>query len=189
MGTEMPSLQEKTRSSSGAKGSGDKASSSSSDSSSYFVRDADPEAVATELGAKPTAARLSGSIVKSLRFESRDHEHALLVEARDSFCFPLMKKELMESGLENMLESSQDLSLKAFVAVRCAARQLATKGSSKNAIADLEAKVAVLEQEKAALQQCLDKSAEEKATLTTELLATAEGFGENWSGEVAERTS
>ena len=100
-----------------------------------------------------------------------------------------MKKELMESGLENMLESSQDLSLKAFVAVRCAARQLATKGSSKNAIADLEAKVAVLEQEKAALQQCLDKSAEEKATLTTELLVTAEGFGENWSGEVAERTS
>ena len=64
-----------------------------------------------------------------------------------------------------------------------------TKGSSKTAIADLEAKVVILEQEKAALQQCLDKSAEEKATLTTELLATAEGFGENWSGEVAERTS
>ena len=78
--------------------------------------------MATELGAKPTAVRLGGNIVKSLRFESRDREHTLLVEARDSFCFPLMEKELMESGLENMLESAQDLSLKAFVAARCATR-------------------------------------------------------------------
>jgi len=32
-----------------------------------------------------------------------------------------MEKELMETGLENMLESAQDLSLKAFVAAHCAA--------------------------------------------------------------------
>jgi hypothetical protein len=41
-------------------------SSSSSDSSSYFVRDANPDVVAYELGAKPTALRLGGNIVKSL---------------------------------------------------------------------------------------------------------------------------
>jgi septal ring factor EnvC (AmiA/AmiB activator) len=65
------------------------------------------------------------------------------------------------------------LSLKAFVAARCAARQLAAEGSSNNAIADLEVKVAALEQEKAALQQRINKSAEENTTLTSELLATA----------------
>ena len=64
---------EKSASSSGTKRSGGEGSSSSSDSSSFFVRDADPEAVALELGAKPTVVRLGGNIVKSLRFESRDH--------------------------------------------------------------------------------------------------------------------
>ena len=46
----------------------------------------------------------------------------------------------------------QDLSLKAFVAACCAARQLATEEGSKAAVADLEAKVAALEKEKEALQ-------------------------------------
>jgi hypothetical protein len=55
-------------------GSGSEGSSSSSDSSSYSVRNADPEAVATELGAKPTAVRLGGNVIKSLRFESGDRE-------------------------------------------------------------------------------------------------------------------
>jgi len=70
------------------KGDGGEESSSSSDSSSYFVRDADPEAVAVELGAKPTAVRLSGNVIKSLRFESRDRECELLAMVGDSFCFP-----------------------------------------------------------------------------------------------------
>ena len=60
------------------------------------------------------------------------------------------------------------------MAARCAARQLAAEGSSKGVVADLEAKVAALEEEKAALQRRVDKSDEEKATLTTELLATAD---------------
>ena len=80
----------------------------------------------------------------------------------------------METGLNNMLENAQDLSLKAFVAARCAARQLAAEGSSRFAVSDLEAKAATLEQEKTALQQCLDQSAAERATLATELLAMAE---------------
>jgi len=74
-----------------------------------------------ELGAKPAAVRLGGKIVKSLHFESRDHELELLAEAGGSFCFPLMEKDLISSGLTNMLESAQDLSLKSFVAARCAA--------------------------------------------------------------------
>ena len=112
----------KSTSSSGMKRSGGGDSSSSSDSSSFFVRDADLEAAAMELGAKPTAVRLGGNIVKSLRFESRDRERELLAAAGDSFCFPLMEKDLMGSGLSNILESTQDLLLKAFVPARCAAR-------------------------------------------------------------------
>jgi len=117
-----PSVHEVASSGSGNEGgSGD--SSSSSDSSSYFVRDADPESVAAELGAKPTAVRLGGNIVKSLRFESRDRERTLLAAAGESFCFPLMENDLMDTGLKNILENAHDLSLKAFVASRCAARQ------------------------------------------------------------------
>jgi hypothetical protein len=91
---------------SGAKGMDVEGDRNSLDSSSYFVRVADPEAFATELGAKPTAVHLGGNVVKSLRFESRDRERELLAEAAESFCFPLMEKELMEIGLENILESA-----------------------------------------------------------------------------------
>ena len=99
--------KQNTVSSSGMKGSGGEESSSTSDSSSFFVRNADPEAAAAEFGTKPTAVRLGGNIVKSLRFESRDRERELLSEAGGSFCFPLMEKDLMASGLTNMLESAQ----------------------------------------------------------------------------------
>jgi len=136
-------------SSSGTKRCGGEGSSSLSNSSSFFVRDADPEAVAMELGAKPAAVHLGGNIVKSLRFESWDRERGLLAEAGDSFCFPLMEKDLMGSGLSNILESAQDLSLKAFVAASCAAQQLAVEDRSKVVVADLETKVASLEKEKA----------------------------------------
>ena len=119
---------------------------------SLGVSIAHEEAAAAELGAKPMAVRLGGNIVKSLSFESWDRERELLSEAGGSFCFPLMEKDLMASGLTNMLESAQDLSLKAFVPARRAARQLATEESSKAVVADLEAKVATLEKEKEALQ-------------------------------------
>ena len=119
-----------------------------SDSSSFCVRNADPEAAVVELRAKPTTMRLGGNIVKSLRFESWDRERELLSEAGGSFCFPLMEKDLMASGLTNMLESAQDLSLKAFVVARCPAQQLATEESSKAVVADLEAKVAALEKKR-----------------------------------------
>ena len=130
--------------------------------------------MATELGAKPTAVRLGDNIMKSLRFESRDRERTLLAAAGESFCFPLMEKDLMDTGLKNILESAQDLSLKAFLAAQCVSRQLATESSSKSAMEDLEAKVAVLEQEKTTLQQRLAKSAAERDTLASELLASAE---------------
>jgi hypothetical protein len=43
--------------------------------------------------------RLGSNIVKSLRFERRDRERTLLAEAGESFCFPLMEKDLMDTGL------------------------------------------------------------------------------------------
>ena len=82
----------KSTSSSGAKRSGGGDSSSSSDSSSIFVRDADPEATAVELGAKHTAVLLGGKIVKSLRFESRDRECELLAAAGTPSASPSWKK-------------------------------------------------------------------------------------------------
>jgi len=117
---------------------------------------------------------LSGNVIKSLGFESGDRERTLLAAAGESFCFPLMERDLMDTRLKNMLENAQDLSLMAFMDARCAARQLKDESSSKSAVADLEVKVATLEQEKDALQQCLEKSAVERDTLTTELLAMAE---------------
>ena len=104
----------------------------------------------------------------------RDRERELLSEAGGSFCFPLMEKDFMASGLTNMLESVQDLSLKVFMAARCTARYLATKESSKAAVAGLEAKVAALEKEKRGPTMTPRQILRKKATLTTELLATAD---------------
>jgi hypothetical protein len=73
-------------------GSSGEGSSSSLDSSSYFVRDADPEIEANELGTKPTAVRLGGKVVKCLRFESRDCERTLLAEAGGLSSFRRWKK-------------------------------------------------------------------------------------------------
>jgi hypothetical protein len=56
-----------------------------------------------------------------------------------------MEKDLMATRVKSILENVQDLSLKNFVAARCAARQLVAEGSSKSAVADLEAKVVALE--------------------------------------------
>jgi regulator of replication initiation timing len=64
-----------------------------------------------------------------------------------------------------------------FVAARCAACQLGAEGSSWPIVSDLEAKVAALEKEKAALQLCLEKYIAENATLSTELVVAAERAG------------
>ena len=61
--------------------------------------------MATELGVKPAAVRLGGNIVKSLWFESHDRKRTLLAAAGKSFYFPLMEKDLMDTGLKNMLET------------------------------------------------------------------------------------
>jgi len=53
-----PSAWDTASSSSEDEGNSGEGSSGSSDSSSYFVRNADPEAVANKLGAKPAAVRL-----------------------------------------------------------------------------------------------------------------------------------
>ena len=83
----------------------------------------------------------------------------------------------METRLENIIESAQDLSLEAFLASYCAAHQLGAEGSSKSVILDMEVKVAALEKEKATLQLRLEKSTAKNATLSTELVATAEQVG------------
>jgi hypothetical protein len=64
----------------------------------------------------PDAKLIGGNIVGSLQFSSGDRERGLLTEAGSSFGFPLMEKCLMASGVSQMLQDIEDLSLKAFIA-------------------------------------------------------------------------
>jgi hypothetical protein len=74
----------------------DRSSSSSSESNDYFISTEDPVAAVAELGA--SGANLIGSnIVGSLWFEKQDREREFLSQARASFYFPLMEKELMKT--------------------------------------------------------------------------------------------
>jgi len=52
------------------------------------------------------AVHLGGNIVNSLCFESQDCERTLLAAAGESFYFPLMEKDLMDTGLKNILENA-----------------------------------------------------------------------------------
>ena len=102
----------------------------------------------------PEAKLIDGNIVGSLRFSSSDRERRFLAEAGSSFGFPLMEKCLMASGVSQIFQDIEDLSLKAFVASRCASRQLKIDNERTSQLAGLEERVASLEKEKAALEEC-----------------------------------
>lgn len=119
-------------------------SDSASKSESYFVSQEDQTTVAAELGVSG-AKLIGGRFVSGLHFESSDRECGFVSEAGETFYFPLIEKELMKTGVANMLWCAQDLSLKAMIATRCAERQLQAKGSSR---VQLEEKIAELEQQK-----------------------------------------
>jgi len=72
----------------------------------------------------PDAKLIGGNIIGSLRFSSSNQERRFLAEAGSSFSFPLLEKCLMASGVSQIIQDVEDLSLKAFVASRCASRQL-----------------------------------------------------------------
>jgi len=72
----------------------------------------------------PEARLIGVNIVGSIRFSSSDRERQFLAEAGSSFSFPLMERRLMASGVSQILQDVEDLSLKAFVASRCACHQL-----------------------------------------------------------------
>ncbi|RLN28310.1 uncharacterized protein C2845_PM05G15310 [Panicum miliaceum] len=151
------------------RGSADSEGSEDSDSGGVFVSTEDPTVVAAELNVSG-AHLVGGRAIGSLRFESGKRERRLLSEAGGSFCFPLMEKELMKSGVASMLRCAKDLSLKAFVAARCANRQLETKGSSsKSRISELEEKVALLEREKLDAEEALKNERKELATAREDL--------------------
>ena len=116
--------------------------------------------MATELGV--TGAKLIDSnIVGSLCFERNDRERVFLAEAGDTFYFPLMERRFMRAGLENMLQSAQDLALKSFVASRCASRQLRLDDEKSSQLSKLEKKMAALEKEKAELVAALSLARDE----------------------------
>jgi hypothetical protein len=93
------------------------------DSDGYFESPKDPTAIVAELNA--FEAKLIGATdYWQPSLQEHDREHGFLREAGECFCFPLMEKELMKSGMANMLRCIEDLSLKAFVATRCANHQL-----------------------------------------------------------------
>ena len=113
----------------------------------------DPVEVAAALG-MPEATLIGGNIVGSLRFSSSDRERRFLAEAGSSFGSQLMEKRLMASRVSQILQDIEDLSLKAFVASRCASRQLKNVNERTSQLAGLEERVANLEKEKSSLEEC-----------------------------------
>ena len=68
----------------------------------------------------PDAKLIGGNVIGSLRFSSSDRERRFLAGAGGSFGCPLMERRLMATGMSQILQVVEDLSLKAFVASRCA---------------------------------------------------------------------
>jgi len=118
------------------------------------VSTSDPVEVAAVLG-MPEAKLIGGNIVGTLRFSSSERERRFLTEAGSFFCFPLMEKHLMATGASQILRDVEDLSLKAFIASRCAFRQLGIDNERASRLAGMEERVASLEKEKAALEEAL----------------------------------
>ncbi|RLN33411.1 uncharacterized protein C2845_PM03G21310 [Panicum miliaceum] len=156
---------------------------SSSESESCFVSTGDPVAVVAELGAS-SVKLIGGNVVGALRFESGDRERGFLSEASSSFCFPLMEKRLMATGVPHMLQNAQDLALKSFIAARFAARQLEAEASSGSRIAELEERIAALEKEKLELQDAAAKKDEALAAVQDEASA-ALTLRDKYSSELA----
>ena len=98
-------------------------SGSSSQSSGYLVGRSDPAAVAEALGASGVKV-IGGQVIGSICFESCNRERKFLAEAGASFCFPLMEPRHTNTGAANALQFTEDLTLKSFVAARCAQRQM-----------------------------------------------------------------
>jgi len=128
--------------------------STSTESSSYHVSTSNPDEVAATLG-MPEAKLIGGNIVGSLRFSSSDRERRFLSEAGSSFGFPLMERCLVASGVAQILQDVEDLSLKAFVASRCASCQLRIDNERASRLAGVKERVAALEKEKTALEKAL----------------------------------
>ena len=61
----------------------------------------------------------------------------------------------MASGVSQMLQDVEDLSLKAFVASRCASHQLRIENEQTSQLARMEERVVALEKEKTALEETL----------------------------------
>ena len=103
----------------------------------------------------PEAKLIGSNIVGSLRFSSSDRERGFLAEAGSSFGFPLMQKRLMSTGVSQILQDVEDLSLKALVTSRCASRQLRIDNGRTSQLARMEERVVALEKEKTALEEAL----------------------------------
>ena len=128
--------------------------STSMESSNYHVSTSDPVQVVAALDVGE-AMLIGGNIIGSLRFSSSDRERKFLAEARGSFSFPLMEKHLMASGMSQMLQDIEDLLLKAFVASRCASRQLRIDNDRVFQLAKAEERATVFEKENTTLEEAL----------------------------------
>jgi hypothetical protein len=140
-------------------------SGSSSESSSELVSKSDPVAVAKALGASE-AKLIGGQVVGSICFKSRDREREFLAEAGSTFYFPLMEQRLMDTGVANALQCTEDLVLKSFVATYCAQRQMEVELGASLRVAELEEKLSALEKKKADLEGSLASARSQAETST-----------------------
>ena len=96
----------------------------------------------------PDAKLIGGNVIGSLRFSSSDRERRFLAEAGGSFGCPLMERCLMATGMSQILQDVEDLSLKAFVASRCASCQLQIDSDRASQLTEAEERVESLEKRK-----------------------------------------
>lgn len=78
----------------------------------------------------------------------------------------------MGTGVPNMLQCTQDLALKSFMAAQCVARQVQADASSSSCTSELEEKIAALEREKLEPQKACEAKIAELVAVRAEATNT-----------------
>jgi hypothetical protein len=124
------------------------------ESSSYRVTPEEPRAAAVRLQVPAEAKLIGGKQIRFLGLTSDRHERKFLEEAGASFAIPHEEEYFGKFSSTELTTTCGDLSLKAFVASRCLARQLEQEGkeakeltaavtsSLQNRVAELEGRLA-----------------------------------------------
>ncbi|WVZ72628.1 hypothetical protein U9M48_021055 [Paspalum notatum var. saurae] len=85
---------------------GSSSESSEDDSSSYFVSEDDPAIVAAELGFSGGVRVLGDQQKTGIYLRSHTQEKKLLAQAKSSFCFPVIEKDLVDADADKLYKDA-----------------------------------------------------------------------------------